>query len=392
MKITAVDPLYLRMPEITTAADGTQDTLVVRIRTDKGLEGWGECDASPLVSIAAYCCPMSHGNIISIRESLLGETVDGPDDVRRLHAKALRNGSDIEQIDHAYSGADLALWDLVGKSLGKPVYRLLGGTNSYAKKPYASVLFGDTPEETLKIAQGLRSRGFQAAKFGWGPLGKKDAEWDVALVRAAREGLGPNAELMVDAGWAWGRDVAAVLDRARRFALYKLTWLEEPLLPDALPEYGEVARRNPAVPIAAGENAATLRAAENYIDQGGLSFIQIDAGRIGGLTVARKVAERAAKKGIVYVNHTFKSRLSVGAALHAFADFESFRYLEYPSSGSALSEQLAPGSFDRDASGLVSATEAPGFGVTVSPECLRKFAAPVRIDVSGKTIFSSAAG
>jgi L-alanine-DL-glutamate epimerase-like enolase superfamily enzyme len=390
MKITSIDPLYLRMPEITTAADGTQDTLLVRIRTDKGLEGWGECDASPLVSLAAYCCPMSHGNIISIRESLLGETVDSPDDVRRLHAKALRNGSDIEQINHAYSGADLALWDLVGKKLGQPVYRLLGGTTAYAKKPYASVLFGDTPEDTLRIAQGLRSRGFLAAKFGWGPMGKKDAEWDVALVRAAREGLGSQAELMVDAGWAWGRDVEAVLDRAKRFAPYQLTWLEEPLLPDALPEYGEVAKRRPAVPIAAGENASTLRAAENYIDQGGLSFIQIDAGRIGGVTVARTVAERAAKKGITYVNHTFKSRLSVAAALHVFADVEAFRYLEYPSSGSALSEQLAPGAFDRDESGRVSVTEAPGFGVKINPECLRKFAAPVRIDVSGRTIFSSA--
>jgi L-alanine-DL-glutamate epimerase-like enolase superfamily enzyme len=391
MKIVSVDPFYLRMPEITTAADGTQDTIVVRVRTDRGLEGWGECDASPLVSIAAYCCPMSHGNIISIRESLLGETLKTPEDVRRLHAKALRNGSDIEQIDHAYAGADIALWDLVGKSLGKPVYRLLGGAASHPKKPYASVLFGETPEETLRIAQGLRSRGFQAAKFGWGALGKKDADWDVALVRAAREGLGPTAELMVDAGWAWGRDVVAVLDRARRFAPYTLTWLEEPLLPDALPEYGEVARRNPAVPIAAGENAATLRAAENYIEQGGLSFIQIDAGRIGGISVARQVAERAAKKGITYVNHTFKSRLSVGAAIHAFADFESFRYLEYPSSGSALSEQLAPGAYDRDAAGMVGATEAPGLGLTVSRDCLRKFAAPVRIEVSGRTIFSDAA-
>jgi len=389
MKIVSVDPFYLRMPEITTAADGTQDTLVVRIRTDRGLEGWGECDASPLVSLAAYCCPMSHGNIISIRESLLGQSVDTPDDVRRLHARALRNGSDIEQIDHAYAGADIALWDLLGKALGMPVYRLLGGSQAFPKLPYASVLFGDTPEATERIARGLKDRGFRAAKFGWGPMGKKDADADVALVRAAREGLGSTPELMVDAGWAWGRDVDAVLDRARRFAPFRLTWLEEPLLPDALPEYGELAERKPAVAIAAGENAATLRQAENYIDQGGLSFLQIDAGRIGGITVARKAAERAAQKGITYVNHTFKSRLSVAAAFHVFADFESFRYLEYPTSGSALSEQLATGAFDRDAQGRVSATDAPGLGVTVHPECLRRFAAPVRIDVGGRTIFSS---
>jgi L-alanine-DL-glutamate epimerase-like enolase superfamily enzyme len=389
MKITSIDPIYLRMPEITTAADGTQDTLVVRVRTDAGLEGWGECDASPLVSLAAYCCPMSHGNIISIRESLLGETVDGPDDVRRLHAKALRNGSDIEQIDHAYSGADIALWDVVGKSLGQPVYRLLGGKKSYPKKPYASVLFGDTPEETLRVAQRIQSQGFLAAKFGWGPLGKKDAEWDVALVRAAREGLGAKAELMVDAGWAWGRDVDTVMDRARRFAAYRVTWLEEPLFPDAIPEYGELARRKPAVPIAAGENAATLRAAENYIDQGGLSFVQIDAGRIGGITVSRKVVERAQARGITYVNHTFKSRLSVASALHAFADVEGFRYLEYPNGGSPLAETLAAGTCDRDAQGLVTLTDAPGLGVKMNLDCIRKYAVPVRIDLSGKTIFSS---
>ncbi len=389
MKILSIDPFYLRMPEITSAADGTQDTLVVRVRSDDGLEGWGECDASPLVSLAAYCCPMSHGNIISIRESLLGETVKGPDDVRRLHAKALRQGSDIEQINHAYSGADIALWDLLGKSLGKPVYRLLGGTTPHAKQPYASVLFGDTPEDTRRVAQSLRARGFRAAKFGWGSMGKGDADADVALVRAAREGLGPEAELMVDAGWAWSRDVDAVRDRAKRFAPYRLTWLEEPLAPDALPEYGELSRRRPAVPIAAGENASTFRAAENYIEQGGLAFIQIDAGRIGGLTVARQVAERAAKKGITYVNHTFKSRLSVAAALHGFADFEAFRHLEYPSAGSALSEQLVTGAFERDAAGLVSVTDAPGLGVTVNPDCLRRFAAPVRIDVSGRTIFSN---
>ena len=116
MKIIAVDPFYLKMPQITDAADGTQDTLVVRIQTDEGITGWGECDASPLVSLAAYCCPMSHGNIINIRESLIGETLDNPNDVVRLHEKALRNGLDIQQIHHAYSGADIALWDIVGQN------------------------------------------------------------------------------------------------------------------------------------------------------------------------------------------------------------------------------------------------------------------------------------
>ena len=117
MKIVAVDPFYLKMPNITTDADGTQDTLVVRVQTDEGIEGWGECDASPLVSLATYCCPMSHGNIINIRQSLVGEVLRGSDDILRLHDKVLRNALDIQQIDHAYSGTDIALWDIVGQNL-----------------------------------------------------------------------------------------------------------------------------------------------------------------------------------------------------------------------------------------------------------------------------------
>ena len=119
MKIIAMDPFYLRMPDVTVAADGTQDTVLVRIRTDAGIEGWGECDASPLVSIAVYCCPMSHGNIINIRASLIGETFDSPEDVLRLSEKVLRNGLDIQQIQHAYSGAEVALWGYYRKEVRK---------------------------------------------------------------------------------------------------------------------------------------------------------------------------------------------------------------------------------------------------------------------------------
>ena len=195
MKINAVDPFYLRMPDITTAADGTQDTLLVRIRTDEGIEGWGECDASPLVSIAAYCCPMSHGNIINIRTSLIDETINSVDDILRLSDKVLRNGLDIQQIQHAYSGSEIALWDIIGKKLGKPVYRLLAElsdstTTAHPKLPYASVLFGDTPDATFQIAKNLNERGYRAAKFGWGPMGKFSEENDIALVRAAREAYG----------------------------------------------------------------------------------------------------------------------------------------------------------------------------------------------------------
>jgi L-alanine-DL-glutamate epimerase-like enolase superfamily enzyme len=111
------------------------------------------------------------------------------------------------------------------------VWRLLEegrpGARAFPKRPYGSVLFADTPQATGERAADLRRRGFRAAKFGWGPMGPDEA-LDVALVRAAREGLGAGPELMVDAGVAWGEDDETAYRRAVAFEPFGLTWLEEP--------------------------------------------------------------------------------------------------------------------------------------------------------------------
>ena len=388
MKIIAVDPFYLKMPQITDAADGTQDTLVVRIQTDEEITGWGECDASPLVSLAAYCCPMSHGNIINIRESLVGETLDNPNDVVRLHQKALRNGLDIQQIHHAYSGADIALWDIVGQKFGEPIYRLLEPqSQSYSKLPYASVLFGDTPEETHRIATQLREQGYRAAKFGWGPMGKFGEENDVALVRAAREGMGEDAQIMIDAGVVWGEDYETAYARAERFAQFSPTWLEEPLAPDAIEAYMGLSKRNPPVPIAAGEGSGTYRMAEDLILHGGIQFVQIDVGRIGGITAAFRVRQLAEQHGIQYVNHTFKSHLSLAASLHLFATNESFDLLEYPAEGSELSQRLTVERMEVGSDGKVALTGKPGLGVHVDTDAMGAYLASVQIQVGNEIVF-----
>ncbi len=395
MKIIAVDPFYLRMPEITDAADGTQDTLLVRVRTDAGLEGWGECDASPLVSIAAYCCPMSHGNIINIRTSLIGETLDSPEDVLRLSGKALRNGLDIQQIQHAYSGAEIALWDIIGKKFDKPIYHLLtemSGTSDIAhpKLPYASVLFGDTPEDTYQIAIGLREQGYRAAKFGWGPMGKFGAKNDIALVRAAREGMGADAQIMVDAGVVWGGDYETAYNRAEAFAEFSPTWLEEPLAPDAIDAYGSLTKKNPRVPIAAGEGSNTYRMAEDMIVHGGVQFVQIDTGRIGGIMPSFQVRQLAEQRGVQYVNHTFKSHLSLAAALHVFATNPDFNLLEYPAAGSELSQRIVKNPFKVDPDGMVRVNDLPGLGVQVDTDAIRSYLVPVNIHVGTETVFQNA--
>ena len=388
MEIIAVDPFYLKMPQITDAADGTQDTLLVRVQTDEGITGWGECDASPLVSLSAYCCPMSHGNIINIRESLIGETLDSPDDVLRLHQKVLRNGLDIQQIHHAYSGADIALWDIVGQKLGEPIYRLLEPqSESHSKLPYASVLFGDTPEETYQAATRLCAQGYRAAKFGWGPMGKFGEENDVALVRAAREGMGEDAQIMIDAGVVWADDYETAYARTKRFVQFSPTWLEEPLAPDAIEAYMGLSNRNPPVPIAAGEGSGTYRMAEDLILHGGVQFVQIDVGRIGGITEAFRVRQLAERRGVQYVNHTFKSHLSLAASLHVFASNESFNLLEYPAEGSDLSLQLTVERLEVGSDGKVALTGKPGLGVHVDTGAMSEYLVPVRIQVGDQVIF-----
>ena len=395
MKIITIDPFYLRMPDITTAADGTQDTLLVRIRTDEGIEGWGECDASPLVSIAVYCCPMSHGNIINIKTSLIGETINGPDDILRLSEKVLRNGLDIQQVQHAFSGAEIALWDIIGKKLGKPIYRLLAemsnaSVTSHPKLPYASVLFGDTPAGTFDIATSLKNEGYRAAKFGWGPMGKFGEDNDIALVRAAREGMGADAQIMIDAGVAWGTDYETAYNRAEAFAEYSPTWLEEPLAPDAIDAYRSLTSNNLSVPIAAGEGSSTYRMAEDIIVNGGIQFVQIDTGRIGGIMPSFQVRQLAERRNIKYVNHTFKSHLSLATALHVFATNPDFNLLEYPAAGSELSQRLVKDPLPVDPDGMVRVNDLPGLGVQVDTDAIRSYLVPVNIHVGTETVFQNA--
>ncbi len=387
MRIEAIDLFYVALPQVRRVADGLQDSLLCRVRTDNGLYGWGESDSSPLISLVAYVMPMSHSNIVNINEALLGETLDSPDDVRRLRAKAGVYGLDVQQLDHAVSAVDIALWDLMGKYLGEPVYRLLGYENTYPKLPYASALFGDTPSETRDIAARIRAQEFRAAKFGWGPMGKGSLEQDIALVAAARDGLGPTAQLMIDAGVAWGDDDEAAFERAARFADYDVTWLEEPLLSDEVDAYRRLTDRKPAIPIAAGEGADFYRSADDLMVNGGIDYIQIDVGRVGGITVADRICKRAQALNIVYVNHTFKSHLQLAASLHIFAGVESCELMEYPAGDSPLLRDLtAPTGLPINDQGIVECPDSPGLGVDINLDTVRKYLQPVRIEVAGKLL------
>ena len=179
MRIETVEAFYLAMPEIRDIGDGSQDMALIRVRSDDGTTGWGECEASPLPTIAALVTPPSHSACHGVLDSVLGARIDQPADIAALAGVVAERGLDLLQTAHAWSGVEIALWDLLGRASGEPVWALLGHRASHARLPYASQLFGDTPEETLAKARQVAAEGYRAAKFGWGPFGRGSvaADW-----------------------------------------------------------------------------------------------------------------------------------------------------------------------------------------------------------------------
>ena len=156
MKIENVDFFYLSMPEVLNIGDGSQDALLVRVEAG-GYVGWGEGEAAPLVSIASLVCPMSHSACKPVQMSVVGQELNDVRDIYRIGDLVRAESMDLLQADHTLSGIDMALWDLLGKKLGAPVYQLLGYERAHPKTPYASMLFGDTPQETLEKVREARN-------------------------------------------------------------------------------------------------------------------------------------------------------------------------------------------------------------------------------------------
>ena len=250
MKITKIKCAGLRhgTPEGGWANELRPDDCVhtlVTVHTDGGITGWGSAFTNDDLVCAA----------LRILEPLyLGENPLEPERVsEKLHANTFwmgRGGS----ITHAISGIDIAMWDILGKATGQPVGRLLGGRYRDRALPYASLLMREPAALAEHLAQ-VRSQGFRAFKIGWGPFGRHSLQDDEAIVRAARDAVGSEALLMVDAGASdafWRQGYKWAVRTAQMLAGYAVYWFEEPLLPDALEDY--VLLRNTApVPIAGGE-------------------------------------------------------------------------------------------------------------------------------------------
>lgn len=388
MRVDQVDFFYASMPEITDAVDGSQDALLVRVAVGDHV-GWGECEASPVPSIAAWAAPASHGACRPVGASVLGRHVDSPDDIHAISADVAYDSMDLLQAAHLYSGVEVALWDALGKLRGEPVWRLLGYDHAFPKTPYASELFGDTPDDTYRSARRLADDGFVAAKFGWNGFGATDAATDALHLEAAREGLGTAAQLMVDAGQVWRTDVRRAAERLDALAAVRTTWLEEPFGGDALASYAALHERvgdHSSLGIAGGEASHSAGLAMNLIDFGRVDYIQIDTGRVGGIGASLDVARHALLRGVTYVNHTFTSSLALSASLQAFAGIPEHRTAEYPTAVSALARAIGGTGIHRDGDGMIVAPDAPGLGVDVDLAAIEPYLHTVDISVDGVRI------
>jgi L-alanine-DL-glutamate epimerase-like enolase superfamily enzyme len=269
-----------------------------------------------------------------------------------------------------------------------PTWKLLGYDKAYPKTPYASVLFGATAQETLERAREMRGLGFKAAKFGWAPFGDSLAG-DIAHLDAAREGLGKDGILLIDAGQIFGEDVDAAALRLDAMERNRVTFYEEPFHGSAYLAYGQLSGRARTVKTAGGEAAHNRHMAEHLIDFGKVGYIQIDCGRIGGLGPAKEVADYAVKRGVTYINHTFTSNLALSASLQPFAGLEDHSICEYPTTLQQLARDLTRNHLVPDANGQIIIPDAPGLGIEVNPKALSQYAVDVEIKVGGKTVFST---
>jgi len=370
MKITKVEAIPLRIPDLdATRADGIQDDVIVRVHTDAGITGVGEADASPHVVKAIVDAPESWMRSRGLAGMLIGED---PLHTERLWDKMYhgtlwmgRGGVTIEAI----SAVDIALWDIKGKALGLPVHTLLGGARRAAIPVYASMLFEADRGLMRERAVSHVAEGYRAVKFGWGPMGP-DLATDVALVRAAREAIGDETELLVDAGAPWTAQEA--IRRVEAFREFRPFWLEEALASDDLAGWARLTAAARGMRIATGEQETLAGAFRDLVEIGHVDVIQPDLARAGGFTQGRRIADVAAANHALCVPHAWKSGILVAATLHFAATLAEIPFVEYTVAASPLRRDLVRTDV-RVANGVAQIPDTPGLGVEVNEEVVARY-------------------
>ena len=373
MRITDIEVIELRVPGWEGATfDGSYDDCVVIVHTDANVAGLAEVDSVPSVIRAIIEAPRSHTHAMGLKAALIGQDaadVEGLwDRMYDLTSYYGRRGVVI----HALSAIDIALWDIRGKVAGKPVADLLGRRRRDRVLAYGTVYpLGDTPDEVRRsIDRGLKL-GLKAIKIVADPFWRDDLARTEALIRAAREHVGPHIRLMVDAATAWATAEEG-LPLMPLFRDHGFAWVEAPLPVDDLA--GHARFQGFGVPIGGGDLGLTTRFEyAQMFDIGRIDIAQPDVTMAGGLTELMRIAELARARGKRVVTHGYKSNITIAANLAFLAQHWTDEPVEYSTSQSPLRWQLTRESFPIGGDGRIAVPEAPGLGVSLDPETVRKY-------------------
>lgn len=337
---------------------------LVFVHTEDGLTGVGSVYTSDTLVRGA----------LEVLEPLYrGENALEPERVsEKLHQHTFWQGRG-GAITHAISGIDIALWDIFGQATGQPISRLLGGRYRERVKPYASLLMGE-PERMADELRRLHASGFRAFKIGWGPFGRTSYAVDEAIVRAAREAIGPDCLLMVDAGGSdayWGNRYKWALRTAQMLAAYDVAWFEEPLHPDALEEYALLRRAAP-LPIAGGEVLTRRQSFKPWLEAGAFDVVQPDVTKVGGISEERRIGWMAQEYGARFIPHGWNTAVGLAADLHLAAAFADTDLVEY-CTGSPYIDKLIADGWQLDADGMLAIPTEPGLGITLDRDAVAQY-------------------
>jgi L-alanine-DL-glutamate epimerase-like enolase superfamily enzyme len=285
-------------------------------------------------------------------------------------------------LTHAISAIDIALWDLFGQATGQPVGRLLGGRYRERVRPYASILMRQPDPLAEELAR-LLAQGFRAFKLGWGPFGRVSAGLDESIVAHAREAVGPDVALMVDAGGSdafWPNGYSWAVRTAAMLAEHGVAWFEEPLAPDAIDDYRRLCEQG-HVPIAGGEVLTRRQAFLPWLQGHAFDIVQPDATKVGGLSEARRIAWMALDNGIAVVPHGWNTALGLAADLQLASALPGTELVEYLT-GSPYIDAIVAEPWRLDADGMLAIPDRPGLGVALDLDRVAHYARGERLPVA----------
>lgn len=372
MKITDLRPLILSGPldKPVRTSFGTMTSrpaVLVEIETDEGIVGVGES----WVNFPHWAWEERRASLLQgIRPLVLGED---PRDILHIHSKLLRalfrGGAGLQwgapgPLMQAISGVDIALWDILGKRLGCPIYRLLGGAPRGEIPAYAS---GLGPQELEEPVRRSLQQGFSAFKLKVG-FGRKEDLYNLGLMRDL---IGSRAKLMIDANQAW-RDADEALGHLKSYREFNIEWVEEPVPAEHLADLQRI-RRSIKLPVAGGENLYGRQGFLGALAAGALDVVQPDLTKTGGITEGRIVCEMAACWDLPFAPHMFGTAVGQAASLQLLAAVPGGLCMEVDVTPNPLLQGiLKRSSFVLAQGAFQLQNEMPGLGIELDKEVIRE--------------------